>query len=120
MVDIICLVDGVEGKSLYLNDHRIAGPKPWGGGRVLQQWEAEIPEKLRSRIADTSRIHDLRANPADFPADHEVVYVILDDASCGVCERCYSTWFLQPDGEILLGKVIAWQYLPDWEGIVDE
>lgn len=30
-------VQGVEGNSIYLNDRRIAGPKPWGGGRVLKR-----------------------------------------------------------------------------------
>lgn len=30
-------VSGVEGDSIYLNDTRIAGPKPWGGGHIL--WE---------------------------------------------------------------------------------
>lgn len=32
------LVDGVEGPSLYLNDRRIVGPKPWGGGVCLKKW----------------------------------------------------------------------------------
>lgn len=34
-------VKGVEGNSVYLNDHRIAGPKPWGGGTVLKEWEVD-------------------------------------------------------------------------------
>jgi len=29
----LTLVDGVEGQSIYLNDYRIAGNKPWGGGQ---------------------------------------------------------------------------------------
>jgi hypothetical protein len=32
------LVEGVEGNSIYLNDYRIAGPKPWGGGKTLKEW----------------------------------------------------------------------------------
>ncbi len=35
----ICVVQGVEGPSIYLNDFRIAGPKPWGGGSVIYEWE---------------------------------------------------------------------------------
>lgn len=27
-------VEGVEGPSIYLNDRRIAGNKPWGGGHI--------------------------------------------------------------------------------------
>lgn len=33
------LVAGVAGDSIYLNDHRIAGPKPWGGGKIVQRWD---------------------------------------------------------------------------------
>jgi hypothetical protein len=33
------LVAGVEGMALYLNGYRIAGPKPWGGGVVRNQWD---------------------------------------------------------------------------------
>lgn len=29
------LIDGCEGYCLSFNDYRIAGPKPWGGGKVL-------------------------------------------------------------------------------------
>ncbi len=46
----IKLVEGVEGNSIYLNDYRIAGPKPWGGGRVLHSWEvtaADIRNALK-------------------------------------------------------------------------
>lgn len=32
------LVNGCEGKSLYINDFRVAGSKPWGGGRTELTW----------------------------------------------------------------------------------
>lgn len=32
------LVDGVEGLAIYLNGYRIAGPKPWGGGKTMRRW----------------------------------------------------------------------------------
>lgn len=35
-------VSGVEGNSIYLNDFRIAGPKPWGGGKVLKEWIVDL------------------------------------------------------------------------------
>ena len=40
----IMLVDGVEGKSIYLNDYRIAGNKPWGGGKTIAEWETSLPQ----------------------------------------------------------------------------
>ena len=36
----IKVVAGVEGDSLYVNDYRCAGPKPWGGGAM--KWEKNV------------------------------------------------------------------------------
>jgi hypothetical protein len=36
------LVEGVEGQCIYLNDRRICGPKPWGGGRTIKTWDVEV------------------------------------------------------------------------------
>lgn len=50
----ILLMRGVEGKSLYIDDFRIAGPKPWGGGTVEKEWVAErrdIAQALGTRPA---------------------------------------------------------------------
>jgi hypothetical protein len=33
-------VSGVEGPSIYVNDYRVAGPKPWGGGSNIAKWKA--------------------------------------------------------------------------------
>lgn len=41
-------VQGVEGNSIYLNDFRIAGPKPWGGGKVLRQWKVTLADLERA------------------------------------------------------------------------
>jgi hypothetical protein len=32
-------VSGVEGPSLYIDNMRVAGSKPWGGGSVLAEWQ---------------------------------------------------------------------------------
>ena len=34
------VIRGVEGLCLVLDDVRIAGPKPWGGGAVIHTWDA--------------------------------------------------------------------------------
>lgn len=31
-IDIVC---GCEGKSIYIDNYRVAGNKPWGGGTIL-------------------------------------------------------------------------------------
>lgn len=32
------IVSGVGGYSVYINDTRVAGPKPWGGGTCVKSW----------------------------------------------------------------------------------
>lgn len=41
------LVAGVEGVAVYLNDFRIAGPKPWGGGVVRHEWDVSNEDLCR-------------------------------------------------------------------------
>lgn len=36
------VVSGVEGSSLCINEKRICGPKPWGGGKVIHSWRAQV------------------------------------------------------------------------------
>ena len=33
-------VSGVEGPSIYVNNYRVAGNKPWGGGSIVAKWIA--------------------------------------------------------------------------------
>lgn len=35
------VIRGVEGCCLALDGTRIAGPKPWGGGKVIHTWETD-------------------------------------------------------------------------------
>lgn len=45
------VMSGVEGPSLYVGDdgsgHRLAGPKPWGGGSVQHRFAVNIEELER-------------------------------------------------------------------------
>lgn len=41
---IIEVINGVAGWALSVNDCRVAGPKPWGGGTVLKSWNVDIAE----------------------------------------------------------------------------
>lgn len=44
----LILSEGVEGPSVYLNDFRIAGPKPWGGGKTLARWTVSKADLLKA------------------------------------------------------------------------
>lgn len=49
------VVRGVCGLSVYLNGHRIAGEKPWGGGDVLRRWlidEKDVGTAMESHRVD--------------------------------------------------------------------
>lgn len=43
----IMVVKGVEGPSLYINDYRIIGNKPWGGGTTFHEWKVSLSVLLR-------------------------------------------------------------------------
>ena len=45
----LILVQGPEGQCVYLGNLRIAGPKPWGGGKTIKKWNvnrSDINEAL--------------------------------------------------------------------------
>lgn len=48
----IDIVEGVEGPSVSIGDnhtgHRVAGPKPWGGGRTLRRFTATVEDIKRA------------------------------------------------------------------------
>jgi len=48
---VIDVVNGVEGPSLYIGDensgHRLAGPKPWGGGATVFSFKVDPEELMR-------------------------------------------------------------------------
>ena len=54
------VIRGVEGCSLALDDTRIAGPKPWGGGKIIHAWETD---KTYMAVDVNSRWHDLFGTP---------------------------------------------------------
>ena len=43
---IVC--KGVEGPSIYINDYRVAGNKPWGGGENIITLEADVEDILKA------------------------------------------------------------------------
>ncbi len=47
----IDVVLGVEGKSLYIDDYRVSGSKPLGGGKVIYSFSINIKE-LRNAIPE--------------------------------------------------------------------
>ena len=65
----IQVVNGPAGPSLYLDDYRIAGPKPWGGGTVLHEFAFKDKDLIAAGVA-------LAATPA--PLDDYVRVIDVD------------------------------------------
>jgi len=40
----VTIVRGIGGLTVLLNDYRICGPKPWGGGTLVNEWEVDKTE----------------------------------------------------------------------------
>ena len=58
------IIQGVEGFCIGLNNYRIAGPKPWGGGTVVKRWDvslADLGRAIPSIDAQATEIAALRA-----------------------------------------------------------
>lgn len=50
------VVRGVEGNCVCVSDldgsgHRLAGPKPWGGGSTVHSFEVDLDELVREATA---------------------------------------------------------------------
>ena len=57
------IIQGVEGFCIGLNNYRIAGPKPWGGGTVVKRWDvslADLGRAIPSIDAQATEIAALR------------------------------------------------------------
>lgn len=60
------VIQGVEGKCLAINGYRVAGPKPWGGGTVVDSWTIPIKAiPALGRLLD-DKLTDLQ--PSDVPS----------------------------------------------------
>ena len=68
-MDIVNIVvsAGVEGPSVYINNYRVAGNKPWGGGRTLHSFKAKksdifdalkIAQILKEKDAEIERLRE--------------------------------------------------------------
>jgi len=78
------IVRGVEGDCLVLDNTRICGPKPWGGGRIIKTfctdgiYEVIYKDEYRALLADNAK---LREELADAPKC-ETCEAMLD------CDEC--------------------------------
>ena len=90
------VVRGVEGDCLVLDGTRIAGPKPWGGGRVIKEWHVKETYVDAATVErETCRNVDANADaggawhsPRFVCSECEAVYVMSDYAHfCPGCGR---------------------------------
>ena len=53
----IAVIKGVEGFCLAINDYRVCGPKPWGGGSVVHEFEVDLHHILKA-LPDAKEVQD--------------------------------------------------------------
>ena len=66
----IQIVDGPAGPSLYLDDYRIAGPKPWGGGTVLYEFAFKDKDLIAAGVTCSAE-SDQQVSATPAPLDVE-------------------------------------------------
>lgn len=76
------VIRGPEGCCLALNDTRIAGPKPWGGGKVIHAWEADAEYKA---VDTKSRWYDIFGTPERAA---RTMRGFCEQCRCGDCATC--------------------------------
>ena len=75
----ICIdeVKGCEGNCITMNDYRVAGPKPWGGGIVVKNWVADVDDVIMA-LRDNDVVEVVRCKDCKWSRtntnDHEDVY----------------------------------------------
>ena len=48
MKAMVNIISGVEGQCLSINNYRVAGPKPWGGGKIIKEWKVETKDIIHA------------------------------------------------------------------------
>lgn len=54
------IIQGVEGFCIGVNNYRLVGPKPWGGGTVVKRWNVSLADLGRA-IPELSATIDAKA-----------------------------------------------------------
>ena len=54
------IIQGVEGFCIGVNNYRLVGPKPWGGGTVVKRWNVSLADLGRA-IPELSATIDAQA-----------------------------------------------------------
>lgn len=73
----VLLVDGVGGPSIYVNDYRVAGPKPWGGGTIRREWTAS-EDDFTQALNQPTPDRRITVDPTDEAVVARVAQVLAD------------------------------------------
>lgn len=52
---VATVVAGVEGMALYIDGYRVAGPKPWAGGVVRNEFEFDDEDLIEAGVLPKTR-----------------------------------------------------------------
>jgi len=110
----IHLINGCEGKSISINEYRVAGNKPWGGGTVEQSWVTTKEEIFRALKVKTKEWNVLTDDEDSYPETFKYVLVEDDfgDNNVAYCDPDYDWYISNGENSLkLIGEVIKWKEL---------
>ena len=74
------IIQGVEGFCIGVNNYRLVGPKPWGGGTVVKRWNVSLADLGRAIPELSATIAAQATEIAALQAFKDYVHGRLDDA----------------------------------------
>lgn len=98
------IIQGVEGFCIGLNNYRIAGPKPWGGGTVVKRWDVSLADLGRAIPSIDAQATEIAAL-ADALITAQIAYHNLGEHR-GLPERC-DLYLCRRWNEMTAARVLA-------------
>ena len=110
----IKIVQGVGGKSCYINDIRVYGNKPWGGGKVIYEAEPRLSDlkkrifKKQYQLEETSSWKCIHTD--GYPTEHLYNKPLLSSDKKG--NSLQIDYFNGQDGWKSGGEIEYWMEIP--------
>lgn len=111
----ITIVQGVEGKSCYINDRRVCGNKPWGGGRVIYEAEPYLSDVSKNIFKGQYKLEEPSpwkyVHTDGYPPEHLYNKPLL--ASDGKENSCWIDYFNGQDCWESGTEIEYWMEIPE-------
>ena len=94
------MISGIEGKSLYINDRRVAGTKISGGETVVKTWKINVNDLIKSIPEIKELLQYILVECQKFPEDS--VVDIANEAFFNIGIDLAADWYNDKSGLIVV------------------